>query len=110
MGGMISLRLASMYPVRLLSLSLLGVTEGGWQVFPRSWRALKYSIKMWFARSAEERTYMDLKFHYTKDTLQEKVMACNLYTDIIQGTCSLIGMGWHFYSTNLRLSNSGSNE
>lgn len=73
MGGMISMKLASLYYDRLLSLSLLGVTEGGWQVLPRSWKALKYAIRMWMAKSAEERSIMDIKYHYSKKTLKEKV-------------------------------------
>ncbi|GMH44347.1 hypothetical protein BSKO_12281 [Bryopsis sp. KO-2023] len=73
MGGMISMKLAALFPDRLLSLSLLGATEGGWQSLPKSWRAFKYAIKMAMASSLEERSKMDIKFHYSKKTLQEEV-------------------------------------
>lgn len=73
MGGMISMKLAALYPDRLLSLSLLGATEGGWQTLPKSWRALKYAIRMAMASSLEQRSEMDIKFHFSKKTLKEKV-------------------------------------
>lgn len=73
MGGMISTRLASLYPERILSLSLLGVTGGRWQILPRSWRSLKYFIRSCFVRTPEDKAKMDMKFHFSKAALKEKV-------------------------------------
>ena len=43
MGAMIATQLASMYPQRLLSLTLISVTAGRWQSVPLNWAAIKYA-------------------------------------------------------------------
>lgn len=73
MGGMVATKLAAVNPERVRSLSLLGVTGGGWQALPKTWRALKYAIKTLLAKTPEDRARLDMKFHYSKSTLKEKI-------------------------------------
>lgn len=73
MGGMIASKLAASNPTRVRSLSLLSVTGGRWQSLPRTWRAFKYAVKTLLAQTPEDKAKMDLKFHYSKSTLKEKI-------------------------------------
>ncbi len=49
MGGMVATKLAAAHPQRVRSLALVSVTGGGSQVLPRSWKALKYAVKVWWS-------------------------------------------------------------
>lgn len=71
MGGMIAARLAVDYPERVASLTLVSSTNGGWQALPQKWRSYKLFWKL--VRDPKRRAKYDLKFHYTKETLQTHV-------------------------------------
>ncbi len=44
MGGMIATKLVAEAADRCHSVTLLSVSQGGWDVLPRSWRALKIGV------------------------------------------------------------------
>ena len=46
MGAMIATRLAALAPGKLASLTLISTTSGGFQIIPRSWRAVKYALQV----------------------------------------------------------------
>ncbi|EFJ47329.1 hypothetical protein VOLCADRAFT_92100 [Volvox carteri f. nagariensis] len=73
MGGMIALRLAVQAPERLLSLTALSVTNGGWQVIPTRWRAVKLLMRAATARTPRERAHADVHFHFSRATLHAQI-------------------------------------
>eukprot|EP00250_Pteridium_aquilinum_P009028 c18394_g1_i1 orf=519-1763(-) len=74
LGGMISCKLAAMFPDRVASLALLSATGGGYQCLPKfNWVLVKLAFRFWKAKSPEERALVDLDTHYTKDYLDEMV-------------------------------------
>ncbi|GIL83246.1 hypothetical protein Vretimale_11375 [Volvox reticuliferus] len=75
MGGMIALRLAVEAPQRLLSLTVLSVTNGGWQLIPTRWRAFKLLLWAATARTPRQRAHADVHFHFSRDTLHTEVIA-----------------------------------
>ncbi|GIL52883.1 hypothetical protein Vafri_8646 [Volvox africanus] len=77
MGGMVALRLAVEAPERLLSLTALSVTNGGWQLIPIRWRALKLLLWAATARTPRQRAHADVHFHFSRDTLRKEITAPN---------------------------------
>eukprot|EP00798_Chlamydomonas_sp_ICE-L_P012395 gene12395-15587_t len=74
MGGMISTRLAAMAPDRVLSLSLLSVSGGGFQAVPFTWSTVKLGWKSMLAgASHHKRSVLDVKCHYSPETLKKQV-------------------------------------
>mmetsp|Transcript_18336 Transcript_18336/g.31377 ORF Transcript_18336/g.31377 Transcript_18336/m.31377 type:complete len:393 (-) Transcript_18336:597-1775(-) len=74
MGGMIATKLAAAAPERVKSLMLMGVTGGGSQIVPRTWKAFKYALKALFGpKTPESRARWDVKFHFSKHTLLRAV-------------------------------------
>ncbi|GLI59923.1 hypothetical protein VaNZ11_001970, partial [Volvox africanus] len=75
MGGMVALRLAVEAPERLLSLTALSVTNGGWQLIPTRWRAFKLLLWAATARTPHQRAHADVHFHFSRDTLHKEITA-----------------------------------
>ncbi|KAK9864731.1 hypothetical protein WJX84_003798, partial [Apatococcus fuscideae] len=71
MGAMIACKLAARNPKRIVSLTLISVTGGGWQSIPRSFKALKLAVVGMRAKTPEDRAKVDLRFHFTDKTLNE---------------------------------------
>ena len=49
MGGMAAMKLAAAQPSRIISLTVISSTGGGWEAIPSTWRAIRYA---WMARSS----------------------------------------------------------
>lgn len=74
MGGMIACKLAAIAPQRLSSLTLLGVTGGGYQCLPKfNRKSFSIAYRMYRAKTPEERSAVDLDTHYTHDYLESVV-------------------------------------
>ncbi|KAF5839574.1 Alpha/Beta hydrolase protein [Dunaliella salina] len=73
MGGMVATKLAALAPDRVVSLICMSVTGGGTQALPRSWRAFKFAVKGLLAKTALDRAYVDIKFHFSKHILRHKL-------------------------------------
>ncbi|XP_024545183.1 uncharacterized protein LOC9644258 isoform X2 [Selaginella moellendorffii] len=72
MGAMIGFKLAAMAPQRVLSLTLISITGGGFQCFPKmEWRSLSIAYRFLTAKTLEQRILVDLDTHYTRDYLNE---------------------------------------
>lgn len=73
LGGMISTKLAVVAPQRVLSLTIISSTAGGWQILPNTWRGMKIAVQMVMARTPEDMVDVTLRLHFTKRTLKEWV-------------------------------------
>ncbi|KAI3756940.1 hypothetical protein L6452_04472 [Arctium lappa] len=74
MGGMIASKLAALFPDRLLSLTLLNVTGGGYECLPKlDRRTFSIAIRFLRAKTPEQRAAVDLDTHYTQEYLEEYV-------------------------------------
>lgn len=71
MGGMVASKLAALWPHRVSSLTLIASTRGGWDTLPRSIRAWKYVLKLARDKTPHTKATLDLKFHFTKKSLQK---------------------------------------
>jgi pimeloyl-ACP methyl ester carboxylesterase len=70
MGSLIAAKLAAaVAPARVASLTLIGATAGGVLSLPRSWHAVRHSLRALVARSPIARARADLRLHFTKATL-----------------------------------------
>lgn len=92
MGGMIAVKLASLAPTRVSSLTVISTSAGGWDaLLPRSWRQFKMGWKMVMARDEQTRTRRTLKAHFTKEMLDELVgcvlwvVGCVLWVVLVVG-------------------------
>lgn len=71
MGTMIAAKLASaVSPERIHSLVMIGATGGGFKSVPRSFHAIRHSLRAMSARTLVARARADLRLHFTKATLQ----------------------------------------
>ncbi len=43
MGGMAAMKLAAAQPSRIISLTVISSTGGGWEAIPSTWRAIRYA-------------------------------------------------------------------
>ena len=43
MGGMAAMKLAAAQPRRIISLTIISSTGGGWEAIPSTWRAIRYA-------------------------------------------------------------------
>ena len=43
MGGMAAMKLAAAQPRRIVSLTIISSTGGGWEAIPSTWRAIRYA-------------------------------------------------------------------
>lgn len=78
MGGMIACKLAALAPHRLSSLTLIGVTGGGYQCLPKlNRRSISILYRIYRAKTPEERSAVDLETHYTDDYLEAAVGETN---------------------------------
>jgi pimeloyl-ACP methyl ester carboxylesterase len=75
MGGMIAMKAAAMAPQRVCSLTVVSSTEGGWQSVPSTWRAVRLAWRALHAKTPVDRAKVDLKFHFMRKTLLERVRA-----------------------------------
>ncbi|XP_056172942.1 uncharacterized protein LOC115668424 isoform X1 [Syzygium oleosum] len=67
MRAMIACKLAAMVPNRVLSLGLLNVTGGGYECFPKiDRRTISIAIRVFRAKTLEQRAAVDLDTHYSK--------------------------------------------
>ncbi|KAK9724828.1 hypothetical protein RND81_05G101400 [Saponaria officinalis] len=74
MGGMIALKLAALVPDRVLSLAVLNVTGGGFQILPKPCRLIvSIMVRFMLAKTPEDRAAVDLDTHYSQDYLKENV-------------------------------------
>ncbi|BBN19136.1 hypothetical protein MPTK1_8g08160 [Marchantia polymorpha subsp. ruderalis] len=74
MGGMIACKLAAMAPHRVSSLTLIGVTGGGYQCLPKLNRTtLSIAYRILRAKTPEARAEVDLDTHFTYDYLESVV-------------------------------------
>jgi pimeloyl-ACP methyl ester carboxylesterase len=73
MGGMISLKIASLYPEKVRSLMLLSVTGGGWEVIPVSAKSLPHVIRALTNKSIEGRAATDVSFHFSSRVRSRKL-------------------------------------
>nr|XP_043617800.1 putative aminoacrylate hydrolase RutD [Erigeron canadensis] len=90
MGGMIASKLAGLFPDRLLSLALLNVTGGGYEILPKlDRRTLSIAIRFLRAKTPEQRAAVDLDTHYTQEYLEEYVglekRRAVLYREYVKG-------------------------
>ncbi|CAM6091993.1 unnamed protein product [Calypogeia fissa] len=78
MGGMIACKLAAIAPHRLSSLTLIGVTGGGYQCLPKfNRKSFSILYRIYRAKTPEERSAVDLETHYTEDYLEATVGETN---------------------------------
>ncbi|KAG2490956.1 hypothetical protein HYH03_010633 [Edaphochlamys debaryana] len=75
MGGMVALKLGALAPHRVLSLTALSVSGGGWQAVPTRWRTLKLLAFMVSARTPQARAQADVHFHFSPRVLQAQIPA-----------------------------------
>ncbi|KAG6541099.1 hypothetical protein Mapa_017538 [Marchantia paleacea] len=74
MGGMIACKLAAIAPHRVSSLTLIGVTGGGYQCLPKLNRTtLSIAYRILRAKTPEARAEVDLDTHFTYDYLESVV-------------------------------------
>ncbi|KAL2608029.1 hypothetical protein R1flu_026602 [Riccia fluitans] len=74
MGGMIACKLAALSPNRVSSLTLIGVTGGGYQCIPKlNARTLSIAYRILRAKTPEARAEVDLDTHFTYDYLEAHV-------------------------------------
>eukprot|EP01023_Acetabularia_acetabulum_P017838 TRINITY_DN18976_c0_g1_i1.p1 TRINITY_DN18976_c0_g1~~TRINITY_DN18976_c0_g1_i1.p1 ORF type:complete len:279 (-),score=38.02 TRINITY_DN18976_c0_g1_i1:27-863(-) len=74
MGGMISCKVASMVPFRVQSLSLIGVSSGGWEIIPRTTRAWRQIFRqLCCIHTPQDKQDIVLNFHFMDSTLEEWV-------------------------------------
>ncbi|XP_062120082.1 uncharacterized protein LOC133834474 isoform X2 [Humulus lupulus] len=90
MGAMISTKLATTVPERVLSLALLNVTGGGFECFPKiDRRSLSIAIRFLRAKTPEQRAAVDLDTHYSTEYLEEYVGSTTrraiLYQEYVKG-------------------------
>ncbi|XP_011044736.1 PREDICTED: uncharacterized protein LOC105139824 [Populus euphratica] len=93
MGAMIACKLAAMVPDRVLSLALLNVTGGGFECLPKLDRqTISVAIRLFKAKTPEQRAAVDLDTHYTKEYLDEYVGSSTrravLYQEYVKGISS----------------------
>ncbi|KAL9240544.1 hypothetical protein vseg_014751 [Gypsophila vaccaria] len=85
MGGMIALKLAALVPDRVLSLAVLNVTGGGYQILPKPCRLIvSIMVRFLFAKTPEDRAAVDLDTHYSQDYLKECIGASTRRTILFQ--------------------------
>ncbi|KAH9611369.1 hypothetical protein KSS87_021951 [Heliosperma pusillum] len=74
MGGMIAFKLAALVPHRVLSLAVLNVTGGGYQILPKPCRlTVSIMVRFFLAKTPEDRAAVDLDTHYSQDYLDDYV-------------------------------------
>ncbi|KAL9237426.1 hypothetical protein vseg_011975 [Gypsophila vaccaria] len=89
MGGMIALKLAALIPDRVLSLAVINITGGGYEIFPKPC-PLIMSVAMRFllAKTPQKRAAVDLDLHFSQAYLDEHVGASTrrstLYKEYVQ--------------------------
>ncbi len=57
MGGMAAMKLAAAQPSRIISLTVISSTGGGWEAIPSTWRAIRYA---WMVRCNGSKMRMSL--------------------------------------------------
>lgn len=81
MGAMIECKFASHYPEHVLSLTLLSMTGGGWQIIPTSGKAVRNALRAVTNKSDEGRARADVKFHYSTSLRRMNV------SGVLRGKC-----------------------
>lgn len=77
MGGMIAMKVGSLFPSRVLTLVPISATGGGSQMIPWSWTALKYALRygLTAARSEKDKATFDVKLHYSRGARKQQLSA-----------------------------------
>lgn len=73
MGGMIAVKIASLFPEKVRSLTLLSVTGGGWEIIPVSAKSLPNLIRALTDKSIEGRARTDVSFHFSSRVRSRKL-------------------------------------
>lgn len=73
---MIAAKLAALAPNRVSSLTMISAVKGGWKGVPLNYKAMKYGLRCWMAKTPQERASGDLKLHFTKSSLKTWVRTC----------------------------------
>lgn len=65
MGGMIAVKVASLFPEAVRSLTLLSVTGGGWEIIPLQAKSVPHVLRAISDKSVEGRASTDVSFHFS---------------------------------------------